>query len=89
MRHPSQVTLRGLDPRLHRELRALARREGISLNRAALRLLEKGAGLGGRAVADCIGTSLDRWIGTWTQAEADALIDSIHSCEQLDAELWR
>jgi hypothetical protein len=83
-----QLTLRGLDPRVQREIRALAKREGISLNRAALRLLEKGAGIGQPDAADCIGSSLDHLIGTWTDQDARAFLESIQSCEQIDAELW-
>ena len=86
---PAQLTLRARDPKLDRAIRALARREGISLNRAALRLLEKGAGLS-RADddGDRIGSSLDHLIGTWSAAEADAFLESIKSCEQVDEELW-
>lgn len=88
MRQMSQITLRGLDPKVRRELQAIARRDGISLNKAALRLLAKGAGLGQREHADRIGTSLDAWIGTWTQKEADEVLESIQSCGQIDPELW-
>jgi hypothetical protein len=84
----SQLTLRGLDRRLQREIRELARREGLSLNKAALRLLEKGAGIRPDDKADRIGSSLDHLIGTWTEDEADALLESIQSCEQVDRKLW-
>jgi hypothetical protein len=83
-----QLTLRGLDRRLERKIRDLARQERISLNKAALRLLEKGAGLDAPEAADRIGRSLDHLIGTWTLEEADALLESIQSCEQIDEELW-
>ena len=86
--HIGQLTLRGLAPRLQKEIRDLARREGISLNKAALRLLEQGAGLDRREDADRIGASLDHLIGTWSEAEAEAFLDSIQLCEQVDAELW-
>ena len=88
MRHSNQITLRGLDPRLRRELQAIARRDGISLNKAAIRLLAKGAGHGRQEDVDRIGESLDPFIGTWTQQEADAVLASIHSCDQIDPELW-
>ena len=87
MSQTQHLTLRGLDPRLEKEVRALARRERISLNKAALRLLEKGAGLGARP-DDRIGTSLDHLIGTWKPKEAEEFLDSIRSCEQFDPELW-
>jgi len=83
----SQLTLRGLPPRLQREIRELARREGVSLNKAALRLLEKGAGLAPRS-EDRIGNSLDALIGTWSEKEATTFLESIKACEQIDAELW-
>ena len=86
-RTPQQLTLRGLPPRLERSLRDLARREGLSLNKAALRLLEKGAGLGERH-DDRIGHSFDHLIGTWSKEEGEAFLESVHSCDQGDPELW-
>jgi hypothetical protein len=83
-----QLTLRGLGGPLEREIRDLARRERISLNKAALRLLEKAVGVGERTDADRIGRSLDRFIGTWTDDQADELLDSIRSCGQVDRDLW-
>jgi hypothetical protein len=83
-----QLTLRGFDRRVEREIRAIAKRERISLNKAAVRLLEKGAGLDAVEPPDRIGHSLDHLIGTWTEEEAEDLLASIHSCEQVDAELW-
>ncbi len=83
-----QLTLRNLDPRLEREIRALAKRERISLNKAASRLLQRGAGIAPVKDTDRIGSSLDHLIGTWKQREADAFLESIAACEQIDAELW-
>ncbi|MBK7578836.1 MAG: hypothetical protein IPI67_01405 [Myxococcales bacterium] len=88
MSHLNQLTLRGLDPRLERAIRQLAKREKISLNKAALRLLEKGAGVGTPDTSARIGRSLDHLIGTWTEAQAEELLESIQACEQVDAELW-
>jgi hypothetical protein len=84
-----QLTLRGFDARLLRAIRELARRERTSLNKAALLLLERGAGLTAPAADDRIGSSLDHLIGTWNEAEADELLESIQSCEQVDLELWQ
>lgn len=88
MSHPSQLTLRNLDPRLTAEIRALARRERISLNKAAARLLERGAGIAPLGDTDCVGDGLDHLIGTWRQREAEAFLESIAACEQIDAQLW-
>jgi hypothetical protein len=81
------LTLRGLNPRLEKEIRAIARREGISINKAALRLLEKGAGIGVRP-DDRIGSSLDHLIGTWNVKRTEEFLESVQSCEQVDPELW-
>jgi hypothetical protein len=87
MSQPKHLTLRGLGPELDREIRDLARRERVSLNKAAVRLLEKGAGLGARP-DDRIGNSLDHLIGTWKPKEAAEFLESIRSCDQIDPELW-
>ena len=85
----SQLTVRGLDKRLLQAIRELARRERISMNKAALRLLERGAGLGTARADDRIGGSLDHLIGTWSSGEAKAFQESIRSCEQIDEDLWK
>jgi len=84
----SQLTIRGLDKRLLRAIRDLARRERISLNKAALRLLSQGAGVGPAHRPKRIGNSLDHLFGTWSGAEAKAFHESIRPCEQIDEELW-
>lgn len=87
-RQADQITLRGIDPRIWRELQALAKRQGVSLNKAALGLLAKGAGMDRPDDGDRIGDSLDRWIGTWSEREANEFLDSVRSLDQIDAELW-
>lgn len=87
MRHIHQITLRGLDPELSRKIKELSEREGISLNKAALRLMGKGAGqVGGKE--GLVGNSLDHLIGTWSEEQADELLDSIGFLERIDEELW-
>ncbi len=85
-----QLTVRGFDDELSDAIRGLARREGISLNKAALRLLRKGAGLAdgseGRAR---VGSSLDHLIGTWTQEQVDELNEALQEFEKIDEELWQ
>ena len=41
----TQLTLRGFDSELEKHLRELARRNATSLNKAALQLMRRGAGL--------------------------------------------
>jgi hypothetical protein len=83
----SQFTLRGLDRRLQEQIRELARSKRISRNKAAVTLLERGAGLASPRTDDRIGSSLDHLIGTWSAAEARQFEESIAGCEQIDKDL--
>lgn len=62
------ITLRGLDDDTARTLRDLAEREGLSLNKAALRML-KSASASPSGTGKRIGNALDRHFGTWTRKE--------------------
>ena len=85
----NQLTIRGFDDDLSTCLRRLSQRDGISLNQAALRLLRKGAGLAdGSAKADTVGASLDHLIGSWTQADADAMDAALEEFETIDEAAW-
>jgi plasmid stability protein len=86
----NQLTVRGFDDDLSASLRRLAKREGISLNQAALRLLRKGAGLtDGQERANTVGSSLDHLIGKWTETEALQFDSALQVFESIDEELWR
>jgi hypothetical protein len=88
--HPKQLTLRGFEPELLRALRQLARQEGISLNRAALRLLRRGAGLDpAEREDDTIGDRLDEFIGTWSDAEAKEFDQATADLGRVDDSMWR
>ncbi len=85
-----QLSMRGFDPELEKSIRDLAREEGISLNRAAIRLLRKGAGLDrSPKSSDVIGHSLDHLIGKWSAAEAEEFLKSIEPLEQIDRSFWK
>ena len=84
--------VRGLDEPLEAHLRSLARSQRISLSRAALLLLRRGAGLEeGVKDHDIIGHSLDRFIGDWTDEEARELDQAVSVFGNIDDESrsWR
>ena len=86
----NQLTIRGFDDELASRIRELAHREGISLNRAVLRLLRRGAGLGdGNRNADTVGSSLDHLIGTWTEGEATEMGRVLEELSHVDEAKWR
>ena len=75
---------------LAREIEDLARREGISRNQAAVRLLRKGARLEQPdQLRDAIGDSLDWFIGSWTEEQARELEAAIADFEMVDEDLWK
>lgn len=81
--------MRGFDEDLQREIRRLAEHEGISLNRAVLRLLRKGAGLAGaRGLSDVVGADLDHLAGTWSEEDERAYTETQEDFESIDPELW-
>ncbi|MDE0192160.1 MAG: hypothetical protein OXQ90_12455 [Gammaproteobacteria bacterium] len=84
----NQLTIRGFDDELADYIRRLARREGISLNRAVMRLVRRGANLDDPD-ADVIGSSLDHLMGTWTVDEADAIDRALQDFSVIDEAMWK
>ena len=86
----NQLTVRGFDDELAEHIRRLSKREGISLNQAALKLLRKGAGLADlKRKVDTVGPSLDHLIGTWTDEEAAEMDQALEELEVIDEADWR
>jgi hypothetical protein len=83
-----QITLRGVDPALARRIRQVAQEEGLSLSKAALRILRRGAGIAKEGPRQRIGHQLDAFFGTWNAQEARQLLESIESYEQVDDAFW-
>jgi hypothetical protein len=85
-----QLSLRGLDKELARRIRELARREHISLNKAALLLMRRGAGLLDPVSPETtVGDALDGFIGLWSSADEKRLLRSIAALESVDEALWK
>lgn len=85
-----QLSVRGFDADLERKVRETAQRERVSLNKAALLLLRKGAGLQPTGKSDqTVGNSLDHLIGKWTREEAREFLETIEPLEQIDRSFWK
>ncbi len=84
-----QLTIRGFDEPLERRLREMAREQGISLNRAALKLMRQGAGVSERrGSTGKVGSALDTFIGVWSDEDEAELMKALEPLEQIDPELW-
>ena len=62
----SQITLRGLEPKIEREIRRIAKNTGKSLNRVVLEMINKSA----EPVKTTPADSLRNLAGGWTEKEA-------------------
>lgn len=85
-----QLTVRGFEPRLERELKRLAKEQGVSLSQAALELMRRGAGLSApKGMPPRIGDAINRFVGTLSSEDAVALEEAAEQFEGIDPELWR
>jgi hypothetical protein len=88
-RRTNQLTVRDLDPRVLAEIERVARIEGLSLNKAAAKMLKAGAGLGDARPSRCIGSAVDRFVGSLGASESRKLTRSLSALERVDDELWK
>jgi len=85
----NQLTVRGFEPELERRLRRTAQAKGISLNKAALDLMRRGAGIEPEELqSNTIGDGLDAFIGSWSDADEKDVLDAVRVFEVVDQELW-
>jgi hypothetical protein len=86
-----QLTVRGLDARLERTLRAEAKRRGLSVNRTVLGLLNESTGLAEPPARNLTPPfeDLDHLAGTWSVEDTEAFDRQLSSSRQIDEELWR
>jgi len=85
-----QLTIRGFTAELEKRLRAISRERGISLNKAALFLMKRGAGM--RVPderPDVVGNSLDSYAGSWSEKDERRVLDAVNDFEQIDDGLWK
>ena len=85
-----QLTIRNLDPELERRLREVAQRRDTSLNKAAVFLMRRGAGL--RAPDDqppTIGNALSEFRGTWSETDERRVLEAVADLDRMDEEFWR
>ena len=85
-----QLTVRGLDEDVVRELQRIAEEEDLSLNQSVRKLLRRGLGQSGSSNDEgVIGDSLDHLFGTWSREEADEFDRAVADFEVIDESIWR
>lgn len=83
----TQLTIRGVNEKLHRLLKYEAKKQGMSLNSYLLKLIGEATGVlppGQKKKFD----DLDHLAGTWSEAEYDEFQKNLMKQRQVDEELW-
>ena len=78
------ITLRNLPDSVTRIIRKKAATEGISLNRAVIKVLEERLGGG----AEPVHHDLDDLAGSWSKEEAQAFDRALAAQRTIDPEIW-
>ena len=76
------ISLRNLPPEVEKAIVETSRREGISLNKATLQLLQTSLH------KPVINTDLDEFFGTWSDAEADEFDAALAEMRKIDPADW-
>ena len=84
----AQITLRGLEPEIEKEIRKKAQKSGKSLNRVILDMISNNTGTK-KTEKNPPAASLKKLAGGWDKQEALDFIASIKICEQIDEEMWK
>lgn len=84
-----QLTIRGVDSKLHHDLKAEADRRGLSVNRYIVSVLR---GAQGDDVSDRRAATeyhdLDHLAGTWSQADSADFERQLAAQRSIDEDLW-
>ena len=83
----AMMSIRGLDENILRELKACAKREGISLNSLALRLLNEG--YFSKKTAEGGYHDLDALAGRWSREDEEEFGRNTSTFSEIDPDLWK
>ncbi len=76
------ISLRNLPPEVAKAITDLSRREGVSLNKATIRLLE------GSVHKPALNSDFDEFLGMWSADEAAAFDMALRQMRQIDPADW-
>lgn len=83
------ITVRNLPPQVARAVRAKARREGLSLNRTVVKLLEEATGARARGAPVTLHRELDHLSGAWSQAQFEEFQEALDEQRAIDPDMWK
>jgi plasmid stability protein len=84
-----QLTIRGVDSKLHHHLKVEAHRLGLSINQYVLSILRDALGIdNGKQKASLQHHDLDHLAGTWTQSDVVEFERQLATQRSIDEDLW-
>lgn len=83
-----QLTIRGIPDQVDKEIKKESRKMGVSLNKAAIALLQKSVS-GLSVKRPRLHHDLDKLAGKWSKAEAREFDQILGNQRRIDEELWR
>lgn len=84
----TQITVRGIEPEVEKEIRFQAKKNGKSLNRVILDILYENSAVS-KKKKRTPAYSLRKLAGGWSKQDAQKFMDSIKPCRQIDEEMWK
>jgi hypothetical protein len=84
----NQITVRGIAPKVEREIRRKAKATGKSMNKVMLELIGGSAGPEKRRKKPA-GASLAELAGGWSEKEAREFEESVRVFEEIDEATWK
>jgi len=84
----NQITVRGIDPGLEKEIRRKAKVMGKSLNKVMLELIG-GSAEPEKSRKKPAGASLAELAGGWSEKEAREFEESVRVFEEIDEAMWK
>lgn len=83
-----QLTIRGVDEKLHQTLQNKADQQGLSMNRYVLYLIKESVGMAASSLPAQEFDDLDALAGTWSEAEYAEFANNLEAQRQIDTEMW-
>jgi hypothetical protein len=79
-----QITIRGLEPKIEKEIRRIAKGSRKSINQVIKEIIHKEF-----KVRTSPASSLKELAGGWSKKDASEFERSIKACEQIDEAMWK
>jgi hypothetical protein len=84
-----QITIRGIPKKVEKAIKEESKKEGKSLNKAIIALLEKAVGVEKKAQVQKLYHDLDHLAGKWSVNEASEFDTYLNDQRKIDEETWK